>query len=173
MIVEYGNIKCDVKWNWPNQEIFDNWKDDFLKIEETKLFDIHLIGGFLEKLNNKRELTQDIDIILTNNNDIKIIEKVINEGTRLGLEKYNVFFDVLWFSKLPIYSEMNLGETETVLTYINSDKWIVDGVVKKQYKNAKKVSDNLWEIESTFPTFKQQKLLERGYIYSRPLKLNK
>lgn len=173
MIVEYGNIKCNVCWNWPSQEIFDNWKKDFFDIEETRFFDIYLIGGFLEKINNKRQSTQDIDIILTKEQDIKTIEKVINEGTRLGLEKYNVFFDVLWFDKLPVYSELSKGEIQTVKTYINSDKWIIDGVVKKQYTNAKKVSDNLWEITSTFPTFKQKQLLDSGYVYTRPLKLNK
>ena len=172
MLIEYGNIKCNVKWNWPNQEIFDSWKDDFFKIEETNLFDVYLVGGFLEKLNNKKKYTPDIDIILTNNHDIKAIEKVINKSTKLGLEKYNVFFDVLWLSKLPIYSEMNLEQTETVLTYINSDKWIVDGVIRKQYKNAKRVSDNLWEIQSTFPNIKQKKILEQGYIYCYPLKIN-
>ena len=67
---------------------------------------------------------------------------------------------------------MDLEQTETVLTYINSDKWIVDGVIRKQYKNAKRVSDNLWEIQSTFPNIKQKKILEQGYTYCYPLKIN-
>lgn len=173
MLIEYGNIKKDIVWKWPTEEIFNSWKEDFFKLEDSKFFDIYLIGGFLEKLENKREYTQDIDIILTNNNDLSKIERLINEGTRLGLEKYNVFFDVLWLDSLPVYSDMKLNDVQKVKAYVHSNKWIVDGVVKKQYSNAKKIKENLWEIESIFPTQKQKKILETGYVYSRPLKINK
>jgi hypothetical protein len=93
MIVEYGSIKRDVKWVSPTEEIFKNWKEDFLKIDETKYFDIYLVGGFLEKMNGRKNYTLDVDIILTkNSNDLYSIEKLIYEGTKLGIEKYNVFF---------------------------------------------------------------------------------
>ena len=49
--------------------------------------DIYLCGGFIEKWK-----TLDIDLVITGNNNIKKIEKVIFEGTKLGIEKYQVFF---------------------------------------------------------------------------------
>jgi len=173
MIIEYGSIIKDVKWVWPTEEIFNNWKEDFFKIDETEKFDIYLVGGFLEKINGRKNHTSDIDIILTKNgDDLYSIEKLIYEGTKLGIEKYNVFFDILWFEDLPIYANMKPGDLKKTKLYIISDKWIVDGEVNKQYKNIKQISDNLWEMESVFPSNKQKKLINEGFIYSNPLKLN-
>jgi len=36
----------------PTIEIFENWKNDFLKIEDTKDFNIYLVGSFADELNN-------------------------------------------------------------------------------------------------------------------------
>lgn len=173
MIIEYGTIKSEVNWTFPTEEIFNNWKEDFFKIDEVKYFDIYLVGGFLEKINGKRSYTSDIDIILTkNNDDFYSIEKLIFEGTKLGIEKYNVFFDILWFEKLPIYANMKPDDVEKTKLYIMSNKWIIDGVVKKEYNNIIQISENLWEMETIFPNSKQKKLIDDGFVYSIPLKLN-
>lgn len=173
MIVEYGSIKHDVKWVSPTEEIFKNWKEDFLKIDETKYFDIYLVGGFLEKMNGRKNYTLDVDIILTkNSNDLYSIEKLIYEGTKLGIEKYNVFFDILWFDELPVYADMKPGDVKKIKLYIISNKWIIDGVIQKEYRNIKQISKNLWEMESIFPSHKQKSIIDEGFIYSKPLKLN-
>jgi len=159
----------DINWQWPTQEIFDNWRLEFFAIEETKHFEIYLVGGFLEKLNGKKEFTPDIDIILTGCNNEQIIEKLIYEGTKLGIEKYKVFFDILWFENLSSYSSLKPEETYKIKTYMFANKWIEDGKVKKNYASAVRVAPNLWKLESEYPTYKQKQLINNGYIYSDPV----
>lgn len=173
MRIQYGNIDTVLDWQWPTLEIFQEWLCDFISLPETKYFDIYLIGGFLEKMNGKKEHTPDVDIILTKNNDVNLIEKLIFEGTRLGLEKYGVFFDILWFDSLPIYKFIPKGETKKTEAYILSNKWIVDGEIKKIYTSAKQIGKNIWSMEMTFPNNKQLALINQGYVYSDPLLINK
>ena len=171
--VKYGNIETEVQWQWPTRAIFEDWKRDFFCLEEAKFFNVYLLGGFLEQLDGKREYARDVDIILTGNENKVQIEKLIYEGTRLGILKYNVFFDILWLDRLPDYSDKQKEKSQTVKMYLLSDKWIIDGIVRKQYDNAVQVSENLWQMETKFPTFKQKQLLETGYVFSDPLLLSK
>tara|TARA_Y100000034_G_C6902011_1_gene417430 strand:+ start:673 stop:1194 length:522 start_codon:yes stop_codon:yes gene_type:complete len=172
MKIKYGNIEADVIWNWPTKEIFDDWKKDFFKLDETKFFEIYVAGRFLDTLAfGKQVHTQDVDIILVGDKDIKKIEKLIYEGTRLGLKKYQTFFDVLWFDKLPVYAHMKKGEVVEVDLCILSDKWIVDGRIQKQYTNIKQLSENLWNMKITYPTLKQKKRMNEGYSYLKPLRI--
>ena len=172
MKIKYGDIETDVIWKVPTKEIFESWKRDFFKLEDVELFDVYLVGGFLEKLYGKTKYTEDVDIILTGCDDRKKIENLIYEGTKLGLEKYQIFFDVLWFDNLPpYYDNMNVGEYKTNI-YLLSDKWIVDGKVQKQYNNAKQVRKNLWGMYCSFPTYKQKQKINNGYAYLRPMLIN-
>ena len=164
--LQYGEIDTNVNWKYPNQSIFDKWKKDFLKIEETKFFDIYLCGGFIENWK-----TADVDIVITGNNDIKKIEKVIFEGTKLGIEKYQVFFDVLWFDTLPLYYKMKIDEIKKVKVGIISNKYIVNNKIITYYKNAKQISKNLWMMNSIFPTKKQKQRIKNGHVYSKPIKI--
>lgn len=173
MRLRYGNIDMDINFQQPTKEIFESWKKEFLKIEGTNEFEIYLVGGFLEKINNKKDYTSDIDIIITGEGSLEKIEKLIYEGTKIGLETHQVFFDIFWFDKLPFYSNMKIGEEVEINSYLLSNKWIINGVVKKEYKKAKRVSENLWKLESIFPSNKQKKLIEGGFIYSEPLLINK
>ncbi|MBN8693510.1 MAG: hypothetical protein J0L69_09955 [Bacteroidetes bacterium] len=170
--IKYGSIEADVNWQWPTREIFESWKCDFFKLEETKFFDIYLVGGFLEKMNGKREHTQDVDIILTKNENRAQIKKLIHEGTKLGIEKYNVFFDILWFDNLLFYSELKRDEVVQTRIYLLSDRWIIDGELKKQYHNAIQVEEDLWQMQTEYPTEKQLQLINSGYMFSNPVLLS-
>ena len=168
MRIEYGAVTAEIdRWNWPSEEIFESWKADFLSLEETCYFDIYLLGGFLEKLHGKRDSTPDVDIILTGSHDLAKIEKLIVSGTQLGIEKYQVFFDVLWFERMWIYADD--PSTQQVRTYLPSNQWIIDGEVRKTYPDARRLGNSLWEMVRKFPTYKQRKLLDEGYTYCRPL----
>tara|TARA_Y100000310_G_scaffold125714_1_gene124464 strand:- start:410 stop:925 length:516 start_codon:yes stop_codon:yes gene_type:complete len=164
--LQYGGIDTNVAWKCPTQSIFDEWKKDFLKIKETKFFDIYLCGGFIENWK-----TSDIDIVITGNDDVKKIEKVIFEGTKLGIEKYQVFFDVLWEDTLPLYYKMKINEIKKVKVGIISNKYIINNKVITYYKHAKQISKNLWMMNSVFPTRKQQQRIKNGYIYTKPIKI--
>ena len=141
-------------------------------MEEVRYFEIYVVGRFVNTLLlGEKNGTQDVDIILIGDKDIKKIERLIYEGTRLGLEKYQTFFDVLWFDRLPIYTEMKQGETMEVDMCILSDKWIVDGKVQKQYNNTVQLSENLWNMKTHYPTYKQKRRIDEGYSYLEPLRL--
>jgi hypothetical protein len=171
--VKYGTIETVVNWQWPSKEIFESWRKDFFAIEETKYFDIYLTGGFLDKMNGKKEYTSDIDIILTGHANLKHIEKLIYEGTKLGIEKYQVFFDVLWVEDFLFYSHFKKGEVKKERMYIVANKWVIDGETKKYYHNAVQVSENLWEMVMEFPTQKQLQLMRTGHVHSDPVLLSK
>ena len=42
----------------------------------------------------------DIDIVLTGPDDKENIKFILNEGKRIGYEKYNIFVDIVWFENL-------------------------------------------------------------------------
>jgi len=124
--IEYGNKYTISRPTYPTKQIFEDWKKEFLKIEEIADFKIYLVGGFTdiyndtfdgmdrnkvytdEELDNMSDRdivnlekflykTQDIDIILTGPDDPEKIKKLIHEGIRLGYEKHGVFVDIMWF----------------------------------------------------------------------------
>ena len=163
----------EINFKQPTKEIFESWKEDFLKIEGAGEFKIYLLGGFLEKINNKRKKTPDIDIIIIGEDNLEKIEKLIYEGTKIGFEKYQVFIDMHWFDVLPIYANMKVGEKVKVKSYILSNKWIINGIIKKEFTRARRVRENLYYLETFFPSDKQKKLMEEGFVYSEPLLINK
>lgn len=168
MRIKYGNIEADVNWESPTKESYESWKYEFLKFPEANHLQAFLVGGFQEKILGKRENTSNVDIILIGDVDLNKIESLIYKGIKLGLDKYGIFFDILWFESLPIYSQMNPGETKKIKVRMPSDRWIVDGKIEKIYKPAKQLLTNLWEIEIELPNEKQKKLLSDGYVYSGP-----
>jgi hypothetical protein len=173
MRIQYGSIDAEVNWKFPSLQSFSNWRDDFFQIPNSNKFDVFLIGRFVDHFYGEFNNTSDVDIILTGNHNVEEIEFVINEATRLGIEKYNTFFDVLWFDKLPIYGDIKPNETETVNMYLPSNKWMEDGIVKKYYFGAIKVSENLWSYSTKFPNSKQAERIKAGYTYKKPIKINK
>ena len=44
--IEYGNKYTISGPTYPTKQIFEDWKKEFLKIEETEDFKIYLVGGF-------------------------------------------------------------------------------------------------------------------------------
>ena len=173
--LKYGDIELIIQYpfNKPTKETFNKWKKDFLKLKETKSFDIYVTGSFREKLIDDNIDSHDIDIVLTGCNDNKMIEKLLYEGTRLGFEKYNTFFDILWFSKLPIYCEMEVNTAQKIEVGLISPEFTIDNVnINKPYKWTKQISRNLWKLPCAFPSPKQMKLIRNGYVYKKPMLIN-
>lgn len=168
--LKYGKIHCDVQWKWPTLEIYNDWKEDFLKIPNVLKYEIYLVGRFPDVLSGHELQTDDIDIVLIGNvNNIIEIEEIIYQGIKLGIEKYNVYVDILWVSALHKFDK-NTSYTNTA--YMHSDKWIIDGKVFITYQEAIQISENLWSIKCSWPSWKQQKRMNEGYIYPEPVKIN-
>ena len=169
---KYGDIECMVKYpfNKPTKETFESWKKDFLKIEEVKLFDIYVVGSFSEKLSNDDIEAKDIDIVLIGDFIDDKLEKLIYEGTKLGIEKYNTFFDILWFSELPIYSKMEKNETLKIEIGLISPELIVNGFNRnKPIRDLKQIRKNLWKTWSVYPTPQQLSNINNGFMYKDPV----
>ena len=175
--VKYGSIELMMKYpfNKPTKEVFKSWKKDFLKLEETKSFDIYLLGSFTEKLSDDNIEAYDIDIVLMGDGEIKKVEKLIYEGTKLGLEKYNTFFDILWFSDMPYFNKLwDKQEVLIIDICLLSPEFLIDGHnINTQIKNTKQLSKNLWKVPSVmFPTEIQLKKMFNGFTYSEPQLIN-
>ena len=173
--LKYGDIDLTIRWpfNEPTKEIFESWKKDFLNISGTELFDIYLTGSFREKLIDDDVKSRDVDIVLTGCSDDEIIDKLLYEGTKLGFKKYNTFFDILWFDKLPIYCEMEVNTAMKVEVGMISPELIINGFNQNPtYKWTKQISNNLWKIPCAFPSRKQMELIKNGYVYKEPMLIN-
>ena len=82
------------EWNWkrklPTKEKFEGWKKDFLSIPEVKDYEVWVAGGFLQEWRSP-----DIDIQLWGGpKNFKVIEKLLYEGTNIGITKYSIFVDM-------------------------------------------------------------------------------
>ena len=164
MLVEYGNIKADIKgFKWPTEDLFNAWKEDFFKLKDVQNFQIYLHGRFLSHLKYGAR-TQDIDVLLLGNQeDEKTIERVLYEGIKLAIEKYEIFVDLLWVDKVyPKDFPENKGQ---IINYIIGDKFIIDGKTKKTFHGAKQLRDGLWKIVRKLPTMKMVKQFENGTYY--------
>ena len=174
--VKYGSIELMMKYpfNKPTKEVFESWKKDFLKLEDAKSFDIYLVGTFSEKLHNDDIEAKDVDIVLIGEPYRKKIEKLIYEGTKLGFEKYNTFFDIQWFSVMPDYDK--LWDTQEVLLMdicVLSPELTIDGVnINSKLKKVEQVSEDLWQLRVNYPTRKQVQRMSKGFRYSKPQLIN-
>ncbi len=89
---KYGIYEWDWKRERPTKQKFEGWKKDFLSIPEVKNYEVWVAGGFLEGWK-----TWDIDIQLWDGpKDFKVIEKLLYEGTNIGITKYNMFVDMTY-----------------------------------------------------------------------------
>jgi len=174
--LKYGDIELMVQYPFskPTKETFDNWKKDFLKLKEAKSFKIYLVGTFSEKLLGKDVDCRDVDIVLIGKPHVKKLEKLIYEGTRLGFEKYNTFFDIMWFSEMPNYDELWDEKKALVIDVcLLSPELLIDGVnINSKLKLKNQISKNLWVTPAYFPTTKQSQKMYDGFKYSQPMLIN-
>ena len=92
MIWNFGVYEWNWKREYPTQKKFEGWKKDFLSIPEVKDYEVWIAGGFLEEWKSP-----DIDIQLFGGpKNFKVIEKLLYEGTNIGITKYNMFVDMTY-----------------------------------------------------------------------------
>jgi hypothetical protein len=171
--IKYGKINFDLSWKYPTVEAFFSWREDFFKLPNSEKFNVYLIGSFANKLFDNIGNPTDIDIILTGNYNILDIENLIYLGTKIGMEKYNIFFDIQWHSQIVLYNSME-DTTNRIMNsvFIHGDKWVVNNIVKKEYKNSIKVADSLYKMNCYWPSIKQINRIKEGYSYKDPFLIN-
>ena len=173
MNLKYGKIDIDINWKSPSVDSFFAWRDDFFKIPNAEKFDVYLLGSFANKLVDNTGSPGDIDVILTGYHNIDDIENVIYQGTKIGLEKYNIFFDIQWHSEIVFYNNMeDIQKNKSNQVYMHGNKWIVNDEVRKDYKNSIKVCDSLYKLNCYWPSAKQTERIKNGYVYKDPFLIN-
>lgn len=91
-----GKFSITEKWETPIYQKFLNWYNEWVTQTPLVDYDIHLVGGFAEKLINPLHETQDVDIILTGDiSDYKILKDGLNTAMELGF-KHKLFIDISW-----------------------------------------------------------------------------
>ena len=126
--------------------------------------DVWLTGGFLE---NWRTL--DIDIVLTNKPIYSEIQKILIDGVKLGVEKYNMFVDLTHWNRKPLnYSDGDISLTK-IGKLVTANKIVQNNKLITDWSDGKKVYSNLWYVEREYPKEKQ---LNRNYK-NKPILLQK
>jgi hypothetical protein len=174
-----GSVEFTLSDHHASKESFNEWKDEFLSIPETKKCKVWLTGGFLESWT-----TVDIDIVLTGDLTNNEIKKLLSQGRVIGA-KYNIMIDICHWDKEPIYiyekypHAWGIGkwkeyDKEVRKKVVNikklnlSDSYYINGKLVKKVHGAKKVDDGLYEMNYIYPTIKQE---SREYK-SKPILLN-
>ena len=156
MIYQIGDIKT--KWEnfvIPTQELFEGWKEEFLKLPNVNNYNVWLCGGFLQDWE-----TFDVDIILTNKPNYSELKELLVQGFKLGI-KHNVLIDIAHCNIEPTH--FFKGEVNRIVygkEIIKGDE-VLDSLSDCVY-------EDLYKYKRLYPTKKQ---IKREYKV-KPIKLN-
>ena len=156
MIYQIGDIKTDwSKFIRPTQELFESWKQEFLKLPNVNNYNVWLCGGFLQDWE-----TFDIDIILTNKPNYSELKELLVQGFKLGI-KHNVLIDIAHCDTEPTH--FFKGEVNRIVygkEIIKGDE-VLDSLSDCVY-------EDLYKYKRLYPTKKQ---IKKEYKV-KPIKLN-
>lgn len=143
MIYQIGDIKTDWSvFKRPTQELFESWKQEFLKLPNVNNYNVWLCGGFLQDWE-----TFDIDIILTNKPNYSELKELLVQGFKLGI-KHNVLIDIAHCDAEPTH----FGEVNKIVygkEIIKGDE-VLDSLSDCVY-------EDLYKYKRLYPTKKQIK----------------
>lgn len=166
-----GNLEFTLNKRLPTQEMFNNWKDEYLSLPEISNYKVWLTGGFLEDWE-----TNDVDIILTGTPNYQEIKNLLYQARIIGV-KYGLRVDISHWNTEPIYiyenypSAWGIGKgSETINVEklnIGISLYLNNKLIKK-INNYEEIITGLYKYNFTYPTKKQ---LTRDYK-SKPILLN-
>ena len=143
MIYKIGDIQTE--WEnfvYPTQELFESWKEEFLKLPNVSKYNVWLCGGFLD--NDK---STDIDIILTNEPNYSELRELLMKGFELGI-KNKILVDIQHADKEPKqFFEGNVKKIVYGQKIIKGDD-VLDNQSNKVY-------DDLYTFTKHYPTKKR------------------
>jgi len=156
LIYQIGDIKTDwSNFKRPTQELFESWKEEFLKLPNVNNYNVWLCGGFLQDWE-----TFDVDIILTNKPNYSELKELLVQGFKLGI-KHNVLIDIAYCDIEPTH--FFKGEVNRIVygkEIIKGDE-VLDSLSDCVY-------EDLYKYKRLYPTKKQ---IKREYKV-KPIKLN-
>jgi len=158
MIYKIGDIETDYDlFKKPTQELFENWKEEFLNLPSINNYNVWLCGGFINDWD-----TFDIDIILTNKPNYSELRELLIQGFKIGI-KHNVLVDIAHCDVEPTH--FFKGEVEK----IHYGKKVVKGKwTLWSSKDEDNVYEDLYKTKKSYPRKKQK---ERNYKV-KPMRIN-
>ena len=158
MIYKIGDIQTE--WEnfvYPTQELFENWKEEFLNLPSINNYNVWLCGGFINDWD-----TFDIDITLTNKPNYSELRELLIQGFKIGI-KHNVLVDIAHCDVEPTH--FFKGEVEK----IHYGKKVVKGKwTLWSSKDEDNVYEDLYKTKKSYPRKKQK---ERNYKV-KPMRIN-
>tara|TARA_R110000751_G_C13461719_1_gene445469 strand:+ start:31 stop:534 length:504 start_codon:yes stop_codon:yes gene_type:complete len=162
MIWEYGNYKFNCQLSRPTEDKFNSWKKDFLNLSDVKNYDVWLVGGFLRDSN-----TKDIDVLLVGKPNYSKVKKLLINGIKIGVNKYNMFVDMTHWNMKPFEFKDNMKKVN-VGKLVAANKIVQDGRVVTDWTDGKMVYPDLWYLEREYPKDKQM-----NKKYNKPILIQK
>ena len=166
-----GSLEFILSKKIPTDEMFNQWREEFLSLPETNNYKVWITGGWLEEWE-----TTDIDIILTGKPNLKEVKNLLYQARIIGV-KHSLLIDISHWDTEPIYIYENFpsawgvgsGIEKYVVEKLNIDfKLFINDELIKEVKEYEKVIEGLYRYKFTYPTKKQ---LTRDYK-SKPILLN-
>ena len=156
MIYQIGDIKTDwSNFKRPTQELFESWKEEFLKLPNVNNYNVWLCGGFINDWD-----TFDIDIILTNKPNYLELRELLIQGFKIGI-KNNILVDIAHCDVEPTH--FFKGEVNRIVygKEIIKGNEVLDSLSDCVY-------EDLYKYKRLYPTKKQ---IKKDYRV-KPIKLN-
>lgn len=180
------------KINLDKIKIFESWKKEFFKIKELDYFNVYLVGTFNDYLNGKfskfnfntkytvdeihhmsgeelitLEKSQnlnytDIDIVITDNDDIDKIKKVLNSSKEIN-QKYQI----LNSKKRCIFFDLKYQSCGVFQEYNTEGNDFDCQIIQLNFKN------KIEEKKEKLPFKKHKEISEMGYKFSKPTLIKK
>ena len=161
MIYKIGDI--ETKWEnfvYPTQELFESWKEEFLKLPNINNYNVWLCGGFLQDWKSF-----DVDIILTNETIFgefyySELRELLIQGFKIGI-KNNILVDMAHCDVEPTH--FFKGEVNRIVygkEIIKGDE-VLDSLSDCVY-------EDLYKYKRLYPTKKQ---IKRDYRV-KPMRIN-
>ena len=161
MIYKIGDIQT--KWEnfvYPTQELFESWKEEFLKLPSINNYNVWLCGGFLQDWKSF-----DVDIILTTEDIFgelyySELRELLIQGFKIGI-KNNILVDIAHCDVEPTH--FFKGEVNRIVygKEIIKGNEVLDSLSDCVY-------EDLYKYKRLYPTKKQ---IERDYKV-KPIRIN-
>ena len=92
-----GSLEFTLSKKIPTDEMFNQWREEFVSLPETNNYKISITGGWLEEWE-----TTDIDIILTGKPNLKEVKNLLYQARIIGV-KYGLLIDISHWDTEPSY----------------------------------------------------------------------
>ena len=116
-----GDIETSTPWMRPTIDSFRRWSMEWVQLNNLSDFDVYLVGGFAEKLNNYDLETWDVDIVLRGDiQSFENLKSVMDSAVSLGFSNC-MLIDIMWVSDSVWTQHLNIrtgNPIDTSLEYV-------------------------------------------------------